>query len=113
MQKTDKQVQLLKDTIRKRILTINPKWKINKEVEVDKNVFLVMGYNPIFPLKPVWLLKDGKILCINGAAKTITKEYEFSYDFEPHEAITILESKRSFNIIKKIKTLFKRKETQP
>lgn len=81
----------------RKITTIHSKWQIVKEKEIDRSQMLVEAQNSFYPqLRPIWLLNNGVIYSINGAAKTLTKDVEFSYDLTPSEAIDIIEGRKDY-----------------
>lgn len=87
----------LKNNLLKRITKIHPQWHFSKEKNIGKGKLLVMAQNPVYPvLKPVWLIQDAKIYSVNGAAKTLTADFQFTYDINPLDAIDIIEGKKSY-----------------
>lgn len=89
--------QQLKAILLEKIRTVHSKWNLGKEREIETNKVLIMAYNPIYPqLKPLWLLESGGIYSINGAAKTLTPDFQFTYDIDAMEAIEILERNRPY-----------------
>lgn len=91
----------MKNILIKRIVKVHPEWQIIKE-KTARDALLVMGYNSSLPtLKPIWMLKGKKIYSVNGAAFTLTPEYELSYELNPLEAISILEQNKHFGNIPK------------
>jgi hypothetical protein len=90
----------LKTILLKKITEIHSKWQLDKEKEIEANKFLILAYNPVYPiLKPIWLLEGGKIYSINGAAKTLTPDFQFSYAINPTDAIEILERNKPYKRI--------------
>ena len=87
----------LKATLLENIKRVHSKWNLAKEKEIETNKVLIMAYNPIYPqLKPLWLLEGGKIYSINGTAKTLTPDCQFTYDIDGMEAIEILEGNKPY-----------------
>jgi hypothetical protein len=91
----------LKTILLENIIKIHPKWQLDKEKDIEANKLLIMARNPVYPaLKPIWLLESGKIYSINGAAKTLTPDFQFlfqfTYDIDAMEAIEILERNRPY-----------------
>ena len=83
-----------------RITKVHPKWQFIKEKEIEGSQLLVMAQNPLYPqLRPVWLIKKGVIYSINGAAKTLTADFQFSYDITPSDAIDIIEGRKIYKSI--------------
>ena len=89
-----------KTILLEKITKIHSKWQLVKEKEIDTNKFLIMAYNPVYPvLKPIWLLEAGEIYSINGAAKTLTPDFQFSYAINPADAMEILERNKPYKRI--------------
>lgn len=90
----------LKAILLEKIIKIHSKWQLDKEKEIEANKILIMAYNPVYPtFKPIWLLDVGKIYSINGAAKTLTPDFQFSYAINPMDAIEILERNKPYKRI--------------
>ena len=86
-----------KDILLRKITKVHSKWELIKEKEIEGTQMLVEAQNPLYPqLRPIWLIKKGVIYSINGAAKTLTKEFQFSYDLTPSEAIDIIEGRKVY-----------------
>lgn len=89
--------QQLKVILLEKIKAVHSKWNLDKEREIETNKLLIMAYNPVYPqLKPLWLLESGKIYSINGTAKTLTPDFQFTYDIDSMEAIEILERNKPY-----------------
>lgn len=90
----------LKAILLDNITKIHSRWQLDKEKEIEPNKILIMAYNPIYPvLKPVWLLDAARIYSINGAAKTLTPNFPFSYAINPVDAIETLERNKDYKRI--------------
>lgn len=90
----------LKTILLENIIKIHPKWQLDKEKDIEANKLLIMAHNPVYPaLKPIWLLEAGKIYSINGAAKTLTPDFQFSYAINPMDATEILEKNKPYKPI--------------
>lgn len=97
---TDEEKKICKAIILRKIMKVHSKWLLIKEKEIDNNKLIIMAYNPVYPpLKPIWLLENGKIYSINGAAKTLTPEFPFTYIIDPVNAVEILEQNKPYRAI--------------
>ena len=86
-----------KKNLLERITKVHSKWQLIKEKEIEGPQLLVAAQNPLYPkLKPVWLIRKGVIYSINGAAKTLTDDFQFSYDITPSDAIDIIEGRKFY-----------------
>jgi len=86
-----------KTILLEKITKIHSKWQLEKEKEIEANKLLIMAYNPVYPiLRPIWLLEAGEIYSINGPAKTLTPDFQFSYAINPTDAIEILERNKPY-----------------
>jgi hypothetical protein len=97
---TEQEKSICKAIILEKIMKVHSKWLLIKEKEIDNNKFIVMASNPVYPpLKPIWLLENRKIYSINGAAKTLTPEFPFTYIIDPVNAVEILEENKPYRSI--------------
>lgn len=97
---TEHEKDIYKAILLKKIMKVHSKWLLIKEKEIDNNKFIVMASNPVYPpLKPIWLLENRKIYSINGAAKTLTPEFPFTYIIDPVNAVEILEENKPYRPI--------------
>jgi hypothetical protein len=97
---TEQEQTMCKAIILKKIMKVHSKWYLSKEKEIDSNKFIVMASNLEYPpLKPIWLLENRKIYSINGAAKTLTPEFPFTYIIDPVNAVEILEQNKPYRPI--------------
>lgn len=86
-----------REILLRRLTNVHSKWQLIKELEIEGAQMLVAAQNPLYPkLRPVWLIKKGVIYSINGAAKTLTDDFQFSYDITPSEAIDIIEGRKTY-----------------
>jgi len=97
---TEQEKSICKAIILEKIMKVHSKWLLIKEKEIDNNKLIVMASNPVYPpLKPIWLLENRKIYSINGAAKTLTPEFPFTYIIDPVNAFEILEENKPYRAI--------------
>lgn len=86
-----------KKNLLERITKIHSQWQLVKEKNIEGTQVLVVAQNPLYPeLKPVWLIREGVIYSVNGAAKTLTDDFQFSYDITPLDAIDIIEGRKAY-----------------
>ena len=97
---TEIEKKVHKEILLRKIMKVHSKWLLIKEKEIDNNKLIIMASNPVYPpLKPMWLLENGKIYSINGAAKTLTPEFPFTYIIDPINAVEILEQNKPYKAI--------------
>jgi len=112
---SEQEKNICKVIILEKIMKVHSKWLLVKEKEIDNNKFIVMASNPVYPpLKPIWLLENRKIYSINGAAKTLTPEFPFTYIIDPGNAVEILEENKPYRSIShETETVSNTKPTPP
>lgn len=92
--------KVYKEILLRKIMKVHSKWLLIKEKEIDNNKLIIMASNPVYPpLRPIWLFENGKIYSINGAAKTVTPEFPFTYIIDPVNAVEILEENKPYRAI--------------
>lgn len=112
---TEHEKNIYKAILLRKIMKVHSKWLLIKEKEIDNNKLIIMASNPVYPpLRPIWLLENGKIYSINGAAKTLTPEFPFTYIIDPVNAVEILEQNKPYRAIShETETVHNTKPTPP
>jgi hypothetical protein len=86
-----------KQNLLARITIIDAKWQFINEKEIGEGKLLVMAQHPIWSaFTLVWLLKEVAIYSVNGTAKSLTPDYQYSTDISPSDTIDIIEGKKSY-----------------
>jgi hypothetical protein len=69
---------------------IAPVSSVKKTKRIEEQMVIVLGEKTKLGTEPLWLFKNGWLYCINGAAKELTKNLDYTFEMTPERAYGLI-----------------------
>jgi len=69
---------------------IAPVSSVKKTKIIEDQMVILLGEKTSLGTEPLWLFKKGQLYCINGAAKGLTKNLDYTFEMTPEKAYELI-----------------------